>query len=185
MTDTVRSKRADAKRNYERLVSAARDTFAERGGDASMEEIAKVAGVGIGTLYRHFPKRIDVVEAVYRTDVDTLVEAANALSTHSDPWQGLESWLDAYVTYVEGKRTFLTELHAAFEKNPQLKVDARERIEGAAQVVLGRAQEAGKARLDVSAKDVMHLIGGMCMAAGSTPEQNRRLLVVVLAGLRP
>jgi hypothetical protein len=123
--------------------------------------------------------------AVYRTDVDALVEAAQLLAGHADPWRALEQWLEAYVAYVEGKRVFLTELHAAFEKDPQLKVDVRERVEAAAQLVLGRAQQAGTARADVSAADLMQLVGGMCMAAGSSPDQNRRLLAVVLAGLCP
>ena len=193
MTETVadtdvssiqRARRVDAQRNYDALVSAARETFATRGGDASMEEIAKAAGVGIGTLYRHFPKRIDVVEAVYREEVEGLVETASRLAEHPDPWEALEQWLDAYVLYVEAKVVLLTELRAAFEKNPEMKVEIRQRVEDATALVLGKAQAAGVARSDVDANDLMSLVGGMCMGIGSTPVQNRRLLPVILAGLR-
>ena len=93
-----------------------------------MEAIAKQAGVGVGTLYRHFPKRIDVVEAVYRDDVDVLVGTAERGLTELDPWEALEAWLRAYVEYGQAKRVFLNELHEAFDKNPDLKVASRERV---------------------------------------------------------
>src|SRR5215472_9156815 len=93
----ARPLRADARRNYERLVTAARQVFSDQGGGASMEAIAKQAGVGVGTLYRHFPKRIDVVEAVYRDDVDVLIGTAERGLTELDPWEALEAWLRAYV----------------------------------------------------------------------------------------
>ena len=128
--------RADARRNYERLVDAARKVFADQGGGASMEAIAKQAGVGVGTLYRHFPKRIDVVEAVYRDDVDHLVGSADRGLTELDPWAALEAWLRAYVDYGRAKRTFLNELHEAFEKNPDLKPASRDRIWAACDRVL-------------------------------------------------
>src|ERR1700726_974606 len=86
--------RADALRNYGRLVEAARKIFADQGGGASMEAIAKEAGVGVGTLYRHFPKRIDVVEAVYRTDVDELVGSAEASLAEDDPWMAVAHYLE-------------------------------------------------------------------------------------------
>ena len=112
--------RADARRNYERLVAAAREVFAQEGGGASMEAIARRAGVGVGTLYRHFPKRIDVVEAVYRTDVDNLVQTAEQVSAELEPWPAVVAFLEAFVRYAQGKRTFLNELREAFDKNPDL-----------------------------------------------------------------
>ena len=177
--------RADAKRNYERVLAAARLVFAKHGGGASMEAIAKQAGVGVGTLYRHFPKCIDVVEAVYREDVDALVRSAEQFVSELDPWQALVAWLEAFVRYASSKRTFLSELHEAFEKNPELRVASRERIEGAIGVVFDRAQAAGQAREDLSAADVMQLLGSMCMSATLTSEQSARLLVVIEDGLRP
>jgi AcrR family transcriptional regulator len=181
----IRPMRADARRNYERLVDAARKVFADQGGGASMEAIAKQAGVGVGTLYRHFPKRIDVVEAVYRDDVDVLVGSVEQGLTELDPWAALEAWLHAYVDYGRSKRTFLNELHEAFEKNPDLKPASRDRIWAACNRVLTRAQEAGLARTDIDGMDLMQLVSPMCMNGTLTAEQGERLLTMVLDGLRP
>lgn len=177
--------RADAQRNYDRLVDAARKVFAEQGAGASMEAIAKHAGVGVGTLYRHFPKRIDVVEAVWRDDVDLLVDSADAKLTELEPWAALEAWLLAYVDYGRTKRVFLNELHEAFEKNPDMKVASRDRITAAADRVLKRAQEAGVARRDVDGADVMQLVSPMCTSPTLAPGQADRIITMVLDGLRP
>jgi AcrR family transcriptional regulator len=181
----ARPMRADARRNYENLVTAAHSVFARLGGEASMEAIAKEAGVGVGTLYRHFPKRIDVVEAVYRTDVDQLVSASDSFVAELEPWEALVAWLQAFVVYASNKRTLLSELHEAFEKNPQLKVAARERIEAALDKVLVRAQEAGVARTDLDSSDLMQLLGSLCMSATLTQDQSQKLLVMIEDGLRP
>ena len=180
-----RPMRADARRNYERLLDAARKVFADQGGGASMEAIAKQAGVGVGTLYRHFPKRIDVVEAVYRDDVDALVGSAEHGLADLDAWTALAGWLRAYVDYARAKRTFLNELHEAFEKNPDLKSISRERIADACDRVLTRAQEAGVARTDIDGADLMQLVSQMCTSPTLTPDQGERLLAVILDGLRP
>ena len=179
-----RPMRADARRNYELLVEAAREVFAKDGGGASMEAIARRAGVGVGTLYRHFPKRIDVVEAVYRNDVDTLVQVAEQVSAELDPWQAVVTFLEAFVRYAQGKRTFLNELHEAFEKNPDLRVDMLERVRHAMELVIERGQAAGVVRTDVSGSDVMQLVGPMCRDAMLSEEQSRRLLPMILDGLR-
>ena len=183
--DAARPQRADARRNQERLVAAARSVFAQEGGGASMEAIAKEAGVGVGTLYRHFPKRIDIVEAVYREDVDELVSVAESVVADMEPWPALVSWLEAFVRYATGKRRFLNELHEAFEKNPQLRVASRERIEGALSIVLANAQQAGEVRTDLDGADLMQLLGSMCMSATLTPDQSERLLGMIEDGLRP
>jgi AcrR family transcriptional regulator len=176
--------RADARRNYELLVEAARKVFAEQGSGASMEAIARQAGVGVGTLYRHFPKRIDVVEAVWRDDVDVLVGSADGGLSELEPWAALEAWLRAYVEYGRVKRVFFNELHEAFEKNPDRKVAVRDRIFAAADKVLSRAQESGVARSDISGTDLMQLISPMCTSPTLTPDQADRLLNMVLDGLR-
>jgi len=181
---TARPMRADARRNYQRLLVAAREVLAERGGEATMEEIAKRADVGVGTLYRHFPRRIDLVEAVYRDDLDLLVALADEVGAGADPWAGLVTWLHGFVRYGQSKRTFLTELHEAFEKNPDLALKSRERLGQAAALVLTRAQQAGVARPDIDHADLMQLVGGMCMARNSSLEQNERLLGLVLDGIR-
>ena len=181
--DAGRPQRADARRNYERLVVAAREVFAQEGGGASMEAIARQAGVGVGTLYRHFPTRIDVVEAVYRTDVDTLVETADRVVAELEPWPAVVDFLEAFVRYAQGKRTFLNELHEAFERDPELRVRMFDRIQGACQLVIGRAQAAGVVRTDVDGKDVMQLVGPMCTNATLTEDQSMRLLGMILDGL--
>jgi AcrR family transcriptional regulator len=183
--EVARPMRADAQRNYDRLVTAARQVFAQEGGGASMESIAKEAGVGIGTLYRHFPKRIDVVEAVYREDVDELTTVAESVTATMEPWPALVAWLEAFVRYAMGKKRFLNELHEAFEKNPDLRSASRERIVSALGLVLTPAQEAGVVRKDIDAPDLMQLLGSMCMSATLTPDQSGRLLVMIQDGLRP
>ena len=176
--------RADARRNYERLLTAGRTLLAERGSEVAMEEIAKAADVGVGTLYRHFPRRIDLVEAVYREDVDGLVALAHQLAGTAEPWDGLVQWLRAFVRYAESKRVFLTELRDVFEKNPDFKLDSRDKIATAAATVLSRAQQAGVARTDIDESDLMQLVGGMCMATVRSLPQNERLLGLVLDGIR-
>jgi AcrR family transcriptional regulator len=182
--ETPRPMRADAKRNYERLVIAARKVFSEAGGGASMEAIAKEAGVGIGTLYRHFSRRIDVVEAVYREDVDELTAMAESIDITVESWPALEAWLEAFVRYAIGKKRFLNEMDEAFEKNPELRVASREQIVSALNIVLTRAQEAGVVRTDVDALDLIQLLSSMCMSAVLTPGQSERLLVMIEDGLR-
>lgn len=176
--------RADARRNYERLVVAAREVFAQEGGGASMEAIARRAGVGVGTLYRHFPNRIDLVEAVYRTDVDNLVQTAQQVSADLEPWPAVVAFLEAFVRYAQGKRTFLNELHEAFDKNPDLKPEVMDRVRGAMELVVDHAQRAGVMRTDVSGSDLMQLVGPMCTNATLTEDQSMRLLGMILDGLR-
>jgi AcrR family transcriptional regulator len=175
--------RADARRNYDLLIEAARKVLTECGPHASMEAIAREAGVGVGTLYRHFPRRIDVVEAVYRDDVDMLVAAADQALALA-PWDGLEAWLRAYVDYGQVKRVLIAELQEAFEKDPSLKSDSRERVTQACSQVLARAQGAGVARRDVTASDVMALISPACVNPNLEEGQAERMLEITLAGLK-
>ena len=176
--------RADAQRNYERLVTAARDVFAKEGGSASMEAIAREAGVGVGTLYRHFPQRIDVVEAVYRDDVDQLVASADQAIAELDPWPALVAFLEAFARYAQGKRTFLNELHEAFEKHPDLRLHSKERIDDAMDRIVRRAQDAGAIRTDVNGAELMQLVSPLCINATLSEDQSHRLLGMILDGLR-
>ena len=179
-----RPMRADARRNSERIVAAAREVFGRDGGGASLEAVAREAGVGVGTLYRHFPRRIDLVEAVYRTDVDQVVTTAEAAVANLDPWAAVETFVEAFVRYALGKRTFLNELHEAFEKNPDLKLQSRQRLDAAMTLVIERAQRAGVVRTDVSGSDLMQFISPMCMSATLTTDQSERLIPMILDGLR-
>jgi AcrR family transcriptional regulator len=179
----TRPLRADAQRNYERLITAARDVFAKQGGGASMEAIAREAGVGVGTLYRHFPQRIDVVEAVYRDDVDQLVATADQVIAEFDPWPAVVAFLQAFARYAQGKRTFLNELHEAFDKHPELKLHSKERIDDAMDRIIRRAQDAGVIRTDVNGAELMQLVSPMCVNATLSEDQSSRLLNMILDGL--
>ena len=148
-----------------------------------MEAVAREAGVGVGTLYRHFPRRIDLVEAVYRTDVDQVVTTAETAVASLDPWAAVETFIEAFVRYALGKRTFLNELHEAFEKNPDLKLQSRQRLDAAMTLVIERAQRVGVVRTDVSGSDVMQFISPMCMSPTLTADQSERLIPLILDGL--
>jgi AcrR family transcriptional regulator len=179
-----RAIRSDAQRNHDRLVVAAREVFALQGSDASMEAIALQAGVGAGTLYRHFPRRIDLVQAVYQNDVDELLVAAEKAVANLAPWEALADWLGSFLIYALGKRVFLTELRESFEKNPELRLSSRERVEQSFTLVLENAQRAGVARTDIDGPDLLFLVGGMCTGPTLVKEQGERLLAMVLDGLR-
>ena len=179
-----RPMRADARRNRELLVAAARNVFSAQGAAASMEAIAKEAGVGVGTLYRHFPNRLDLVEAVYQTDVEELSETAQRVVTELEPWPAVEAFFEAYLSYARTKKTLLDELHQAFEKNPDLRSRARGLIESSFDLVIDRAKEAGAVRSDIDGSDVMQLVSPVCTNASVGPEQAGRLLRMILDGLR-
>jgi AcrR family transcriptional regulator len=181
--DDDKPMRADARRNRERLVSAAREVFAAQGSSVSMEAIAKHAGVGIGTLYRHFPNRFDIVEAVYRDDVEELVRAAEQ-TADLEPWEAVEAFFEAFLRYAKTKQVLLNELKQGFEKNPDLRSRMRERIDAAFDLVVERAKKAGVVRDDVSGSDLTQLVSPICTNASISDEQMRRLINLVLDGLR-
>lgn len=181
--DGGRPMRADARRNRERLVSAAREVFGEQGAGASMEAIAKHAGVGVGTLYRHFPNRFDIVEAVYQDDVEELVRAAEQATEELEPWEAVETFFEAFLRYAKTKQAMLSELQQAFEKNPELRSRMRERIDAAFDLVVDRAKEAGVVREDVNGHDLTQLVSPICTNASIPDDQMRRLIKMILDGL--
>jgi AcrR family transcriptional regulator len=179
-----RPMRADARRNRELLVAAAKEVFSSQGAGASMEAIAKQAGVGVGTLYRHFPNRLDLVEAVYETDVEELWESAQRVVAELEPWPAVEAFFVAFQRYTQTKRALMAELHQAFEKNPDMRSRARGRIDASFDLVIDRAKEAGVVRGDVTGADVVQLVGPVCTNASIEPGQGARLLGMVLDGIR-
>jgi len=182
--DADRPLRADARRNRERLVVAARAIFTEQGSGASMEAIAKEAGVGVGTLYRHFPNRLDLVEAVYETDVRELADAAQRVVAELEPWDAVVAFFDAFMRYAQTKQALLAELQQAFEKNPDLRSHARELITSSFDLVIDRAKDAGVVRDDVDGSDLTQLVSPICTNASVPPEQTRRLIGILLDGLK-
>lgn len=179
--------RADAARNREKLLDAATEVFAENGTSGSLEEIARRAGVGVGTLYRHFPTRACLVEQVYRHSVDEVCSAAPRLLEQLDPFDALSTWVDGFVGYVSRKKGMASALREAMgPESEAVFADVHERLEGDASLLLGAAQEAGMARSDAEPLDILRSVSGMCMAAAASqdPDRTRRVLSLVLDGLR-
>jgi AcrR family transcriptional regulator len=174
-----RPQRADARRNFDALLDAARHVFAETGTDASLEEIARRAGVGIGTLYRHFPTRRQLFEAVYLDEVDALACLAGE-PTELDPWEALVAWLRRFVGYATTKRA----VYEALNGDSAMFVSCRDLIYGAGRPLLRRAQDAGQARRDVSFADVLYLVNGVSGAKYEDDAQRDRVLTMALDGVR-
>ena len=179
-----RPMRADARRNRELLVASARDVFSDQGAGASMEAIAKHAGVGVGTLYRHFPNRLDLVEAVYQTDVEELFETAQRVVAELEPWPAVEAFFVAFQRYAQTKKALMTELHQAFEKHPEARSRARGLIESSFDLVIERAKATGAVRDDITGSDLMHLVAPVCTNEAIEPEQGTRMLSMILSGMR-
>jgi AcrR family transcriptional regulator len=178
-----RPKRADALRNYEKLLAAAREAFTESDRSASLEDIARRAGVGIGTLYRHFPTRSDLVEAVYVDEVEALSHRAGEL-TDLEPWEALTAWLQGFVGYVATKQALADELFAIADRDATVFVGCRAMLHAAGEPLLRRAQEAGIVRPDVTIDEVVRMVGGIAKIPADDPTDVQRVLAVALDGLR-
>ena len=175
--------RADAQRNRDRIVEVARQTFKERGLDAPLDEIARRAGVGAGTLYRHFPTRTDLIEAVYVEEVDALCRSAADLSDEA-PWDALVGWLQRFIVYIVTKHALAEELFAVADRDAEVFKSCRVAFYGAGEPLLQRAQEAGVVRPDVSIGDVVQMVGGITKIQGADPDKVEWILSVALDGLR-
>jgi AcrR family transcriptional regulator len=179
--------RADARRNYERLLTAALAAFSEDGADTtSLEEIARRAGVGIGTLYRHFPTRQALLEAVYRDQVEALRVRAAELMRADSPGAALADWLRALVTFGGTKRSLTTALLETLDKDSEVLSSSGPVLRESTTRLLERAQQAGAARTDISGSDVLRLTHGVGMAADwapGDPGQAERMLRLVIDGL--
>jgi AcrR family transcriptional regulator len=183
---TVRRPRADAVRNRERVLEAAKNVFSAGGPDASLEAVAKRAGVGIGTLYRHFPTREALFEAVYRREVQQLGELAEALQTEADPVDALRRWLRSNVEFVATKKGMSAALALAMHSSSELTAYSFERLTKAVGALLDRAVAAGEIRSDISPEDLLRALVGMCYLHDQPGWQKSvvRLLDVFVDGLR-
>lgn len=181
-----RPRRADARRNYDKVVTAAREAFAEAGASTSLEEIARRAGVGIGTLYRHFPSRQALLEAVYRDQVESLRARAEELGKAESPLDALAEWLRAMLEFSSTKRSMTAALLATLGTDSELLSVCVTVIRGSAEMLLARAQQAGMVRADADAGDVMRLVHAVNIATEKTadPGQADRMLALILDGLR-
>jgi AcrR family transcriptional regulator len=178
-----RPKRADARRNYDKLLTAARATFTELGTDASLEEIARRAGVGIGTLYRNFPTRQALLEAVYIDEVEEMARAADDVAD-LDPWDALAAWLHQYIGFAQTKRALAEQMMATVDKDAEVFLACRTALTTAGDKLLSRAQEAGVVRPDTDFADVGRMVGGIAGIQTADREQIERILDVALDGLR-
>ena len=180
---STRPRRADACRNYDKLVESARAAFTEAGSDASLENIARRAGVGIGTLYRHFPSRQDLLEAVYVEEVELLCRSADDLS-ELPPWDALVSWLRKFVGYATTKRALSAELMTSMGKDSEVFRKCHDAIWQAGEPLLTRASQAEVVRPGIEFGDVVRLVSGVTMIRYAEPEDIDRILILALDGLR-
>jgi AcrR family transcriptional regulator len=179
----VRPKRADARRNYDKVLTAAREAFAEGGESTALEEIARRAGVGIGTLYRHFPNRQALLEALYVNEVEEVCRSAAELDG-GDPWEALSSWFESLIGYLATKQALAGELLNYLDRDSALFQVCRTSLYDAGGPMLKRAQEAGAARPDVEFPEVMQMVMGISKIPVADPSQTEHMLRIALDGLR-
>jgi AcrR family transcriptional regulator len=178
-----RPKRADARRNYEKVLAAAREAFAEGGESTSLEGIARRAGVGIGTLYRHFPNRQALLEALYVGEVEEVCRSAEQFAD-AEPWAALEGWFERLIAYIGTKQALAHELLNYLDKDAALFQVCRTSMWEAGEPLLRRAQEAGVVRPDVSITEVIQMVVGIAKIPTNDPAQTEHMVRIALDGLR-
>lgn len=184
-TDPGRPARADARRNREKLLAAAQQAFLADGEAVSLEGVARAAGVGIGTLYRHFPTREALVEALYGAELDDVIASAPALLERLPPDAALRAWMDRYASFFATKRAMIDTLRPGWVSGRI--TTPRERVTGAVGAILGEGARSGVLRADVDPEDVTMLLLGLLLSTGveESPERTGRLLDLVVDALRP
>jgi len=182
----TRKPRADAVRNRERVLEAAREVFSAGGADASLEAVARAAGVGIGTLYRHFPTREALFEAVYRREVQHLADLAEQLKQEAQPVDALRRWMHSNVKFVATKKGMSAALALAAYKNSKLFSSSFDQLIRAVAGLLDRAIATGEIRDDISPEDLLRALVGMCYTHDQPGWQKAvlRLVDVFVDGLR-
>jgi AcrR family transcriptional regulator len=180
-----RKRRADAQRNVESLLEAAKTVFATSGVDAPAKAITDLAGVGVGTLYRHFPQRSDLVKAVFQREVDACAEAAPALAAEHEATEALERWLHRFTEFLETKQGLAAALHSgdpAFDALPDYFMG---RLGPALDSLLEAAAAAGEIRADVTAPELIYAVANLCLpAAEKGPDFGERMVGILVDGLR-
>ncbi|MCX4978432.1 MULTISPECIES: TetR/AcrR family transcriptional regulator [unclassified Streptomyces] len=174
-----RPHRKDAARNYDALIAAAREAFAENGAETSLEDIARRAGVGIGTLYRNFPTRRHLFESVYADEVDDLCQVAQDVAV-LEPWEALASWLRRFVDYTVTKRA----IREALNNESEIFLACRDSMYAAGGPLFERAQKAGEARADMAFDDLLRMVAGITSTTFLDDAQRDRVLAVALDGVR-
>ncbi|MBY3120838.1 TetR/AcrR family transcriptional regulator [Rhizobium laguerreae] len=183
---TVRKRRADAERNRLLLMETAKTVFADKGSSASLEEIARIAGVGIGTLYRHFPTRDALVSAIYRNETAQLAAAAKSLAETHLPVEALRLWLVQFVDYVVTKHGMSEVLDSLVGGTSELYADSADLIIGAVNLLVDRAVATGEIRLAMDPLDILRaLAGGASISSGlAWRDAARQLIDILIVGMR-
>lgn len=180
-----RTVRADALRNAGTVVKAAGEVFAASGVKAPMREIAEKAGVGVGTIYRHFPQRADLIAAVFRHEVDACADAAQHLAEDHEPGDALDRWMQRYVDFIVAKRGLAAALYSGATTFETLPAYFDKRLEPALQGLLNTAIESGEIRGDVKPYDLLRAVASLCMpSSNGDPAPARRLVALLVDGLR-
>jgi AcrR family transcriptional regulator len=184
---TARKPRTDALRNRERILEVAKAAFTRQGANASLEEIAKQAGVGTGTLYRHFPTRDALIEGVYRNEVEKLAAAASRFAEKMSPIEALRAWMLLLVDHIAAKHIVAPALNSIVGGPSRLYEGSRSMIQGAIDELVKRAKRSGDLRRDLDAFDLLRaLIGVSHVGSGADwQESARRLVDILIAGSRP
>ncbi|MFE3456555.1 TetR/AcrR family transcriptional regulator [Nocardiopsis aegyptia] len=181
----ARRRRSDARRNVDALLESAKEVFASSGVDAPAKEITDRAGVGVGTLYRHFPRRSDLIIAVLQHEIDKCAQAAEDLGRRLGPWEALLAWVERFTEFVGTKRGLATALHSgdpAYDGLPQRLLDG---LEPPLRTLLTRAVREGCARDDVGARDILTTVALLCRPVpDERPDFNRDMARVFMDGMR-
>jgi AcrR family transcriptional regulator len=182
-----RKPRADAQRNRERVLAVAKQAFTRYGANASLDEIAKDAGVGAGTLYRHFPTRDALIEAVYRTEVEKLAAAERKFAEAMPPIEALRAWMLLFVDYIEAKHIIAPALNTYVGGASKLYEGSRTQISGAIDALVKRAIKSGDIRKDIEPFDLLRALVGVSSVASSPDWQQsaKRLVDILITGSRP
>ena len=177
--------RADARRNIDALLEAALTVFARSGVDAPVRDIAEEAGVGVGTMYRHFPQRADLVAAVFRHEVDACADAAPIMAGDYAPGEALARWMQRYAEFIATKRGLASALHSGHPAFEALHDYFNARLQPALRALVEAAAAAGEVRGDVEPAELLGAVAGLCMQArADRPDQARRMVALLVDGLR-
>jgi AcrR family transcriptional regulator len=179
----MKPRRADAQRNYDKVVAAAREAFTEGGASTSLEEIARRAGVGIGTLYRHFPNRQALLEAVYIGEVEDLSRSVAELEA-LPPWDAFVAFLHRFVGYMATKQALAAEMLDHVDRGAAVFQHSRTVLFAAAEPLIERAQTAEVVRPDTDLSEIIQLVGGIAKIPAAEPGQIEHLLDIAIDGLR-
>lgn len=182
-----RKPRTDAQRNRERILEVAKQAFTRHGANASLDDIAKEAGVGAGTLYRHFPTRDALIEAVYRTEVERLAAAERKFTETMAPVKALRAWMLLFVDYIAAKHIIAPALNTVVGGPSKLYEGSRAQIQGAIEALVRRAIKSGDIRKDIEPFDLLRALIGVSNVASSPDWQQsaKRLVDILITGSRP